>query len=400
MAVAPSVRARRPVAAVDVVVVVVLIMVASLGFGPTFGGRSYLLVAGIGTLTGLAIAWVGAVRRASAIGVAAVTVLAYFLFGGAVALRQTTVAGIGPTFVTLRSLALDAVTSWKDLLTVVPPAAAFPDVMIVPFLSCLVVAVLAGSLALRARRPGWALLPLAALTVGTILLGTAQVAWPIGQGIAFGVVGLGWHAWRRASTRAELLRGSSAELRDTDGRRTARAMRTRRIRNAAVLLAIAGTLTAAAAPALEPNGQRHVLRDTIVPPLDLREYASPLVGFRRYVKDMKKDVLFTVTGLPSGARIRLATMDAYTGTVIDVAGGSPGSPAGSGSFARVAAGAVPGTSAPPGETAVLNVLPGSVAAGRRSATGRHVRGSALCGTPGEPVPQCRHGNDALHGGSA
>jgi hypothetical protein len=119
--------------------------------------------------------------------VAAVTVLAYFLFGGAVALRQTTVAGIGPTFVTLRSLALDAVTSWKDLLTVVPPAAAFPDVMIVPFLSCLVVAVLAGSLALRARRPGWALLPLAALTVGTILLGTAQVAWPIGQGIAFDV---------------------------------------------------------------------------------------------------------------------------------------------------------------------------------------------------------------------
>lgn len=331
-------RVRRPGGAADVVVVGVLIGVAAMGFGPTFGGRSYLVAAGAGAVLGLALGWLGALRRMSTVSLAAVTALTYLLFGGAVVLRQTTIAGVLPTLETVRRLALDAVTSWKGLLTVVPPAGAFPDVAIVPFLSCLVAAVLAGSLALRARRPGWTLLPLAVFTVGVILLGTAQVALPVVQGITFGVVGLGWTAWRRASARAESLHAARAGLPDGEAARASRTMRSRRVRNAAAMLVIAGTLTAAAAPVLQPAGQRHVLRDAIVPPLDLRDYSSPLDGFRRYVKDLDKQVLFTVSGLPAGDRIRLATLDAYTGTVMDVAGGAPDSPAGSGSFSRFAAG--------------------------------------------------------------
>jgi hypothetical protein len=348
------VRVQRPSGAVDVAVVAVLIGVAAVGFGPTFGGRSYLVEAGAGALLGLVLAWIGASRRMSTLGLAAATVLTYFVFGGAVVLRQTTIAGILPTWATVHHLALGAVTSWKGLLTVVPPVEAFPDVGIVPFLSCLVVAVLAGSLALRGRRPGWALVPLAAFTVGVILLGTAQVAWPVAQGIAFGVVALGWTAWRRASARAESLRAAHG-LGVGDAARTSRTMRSRRIRNAAVILAVAGTLTAVAAPALQPGGQRHVLRDVIVPPLDLRDYPSPLVGFRRYVKDLDKQVLFTVSGLPAGDRIRLATLDAYTGTVMDVAGGTPDSPAGSGTFSRLAAGAAPAASVGTGHTAELTI---------------------------------------------
>ncbi|MEP7191352.1 MAG: transglutaminaseTgpA domain-containing protein [Actinomycetota bacterium] len=343
-----AVRARRLGGAVDLAVVAALIGVANLGFGPTFGGGSYLVAAGSGTLLGLGLAWVGALRRLSTVSLAGATVLAYFAFGGVVVLPQTTIAGVLPTLATVRGLGLGAVTSWKGLLTIVPPVEAFPEVGIVPYLSCLVVAVLAGSLALRARRVGWALLPVAGLTVGVILMGTAQVAWPLAQGIAFGILGLGWSAWRRASARSEALRAARAGIAAGDGAKASRALRTRRIRNAAVMLAIAGTLTAVAAPLLQPVGQRQVLRDQIVPPLDLREYPSPLVGFRKYVKDLDKQVLFTVSGLPRGARIRLATMDAYTGTVFDVAGGTPGSPTGSGSFNRMAPGTGSGAALPAG----------------------------------------------------
>ncbi len=343
-----AVRVKRSGGAVDLAVVAALIGVAALGFGPTFGGSAYLVMACAGALLGLGLAWVGALRRLSTLSLAGGTVLTYFVFGGVVVLPGTTIAGIFPTLATMRVLALGAVTSWKGLITTVPPVEAFPEVGIVPYLSCLVVAVLAGSVALRARRPGWALLPLAGLTVGVIVLGTARVAWPLAQGIAFGVLGIGWSAWRRTTARSEALHMASAGLRAGNAAQTSRKLRTRRIRNAAIMLAIAGTLTALAAPMLQPAGQRQVLRDIVVPPLDLREYPSPLVGFRKYVKDLDKQVLFTVSGLPNGARIRLATMDAYTGTVIDVAGGAPGSPTGSGSFSRLAAGTVSGIGSPAG----------------------------------------------------
>ncbi|MGV8908713.1 MAG: transglutaminaseTgpA domain-containing protein [Propionicimonas sp.] len=343
-----AIRVKRPAGAVDLVVVAALIGVAAVGFGPTFGGSTYLVMAGSGALLGLGLASAGAWRRLSTLTLSGATLLTYFVFGGVVVLRETTIARVLPTLATVRELALGAVTSWKGLVTTVPPVEAFPEVGIVPYLSCLVVAVLAGSLALRARRPGWALLPLAGLTVGVIVMGTAQVAWPLAQGIAFGVLGLGWSAWRRTTARTEALHAASADLRGGDAVQTSRTLRTRRIRNAAIMLAIAGMLTALAAPMLQPAGQRQVLRDIVVPPLDLREYPSPLVGFRKYVKDLDKQVLFTVSGLPSGARIRLATMDAYTGTVIDVAGGAPGSPTGSGSFSRLAAGTASGNGSPGG----------------------------------------------------
>ncbi|KGM14922.1 hypothetical protein N867_14090, partial [Actinotalea fermentans ATCC 43279 = JCM 9966 = DSM 3133] len=61
-------------------------------------------------------------------------------------------------------------------------------------------------------------------------------------------------------------------------------------------------------------------------------YASPLQSFRRYVKDQEEDVLFTVDALPAGARLRLAVLDAYDGTVLGVAGGDRTGPGTAGSF--------------------------------------------------------------------
>ena len=76
-----------------------------------------------------------------------------------------------------------------------------------------------------------------------------------------------------------------------------------------------------------------MLRDALLPPFDPRDYASPLSAFRKYVKDDDTVELFTVQGLPAGARIRLATFDRFDGVVWNVAG--DGSSRASGQFRRV-----------------------------------------------------------------
>ena len=91
------------------------------------------------------------------------------------------------------------------------------------------------------------------------------------------------------------------------------------------MLVVGGVAAAFAAPALLPDDPRTVLRETVVPPLDLHQYVSPLTAFRKYAKDMREDELFTVRGLPPGAKVRLAALDTYNGVVYDVSSGLPGS---------------------------------------------------------------------------
>lgn len=330
-----SVRASRAssrAGAVDLGVIALLMAAALVGFAPTFGGASFVLAAAAGGVAGLGLAWLGARIAWSLLPLAAATVVTYGVLAGPIAFPDTTVAGFLPTLRTLRGLALGVVTSWKGLLTVAPPVDVFPELRVVPLIAALVTAVLAGSLALRARRPAWALLPPAVLLVGVIGLGTADVVLPLVQGLVFGAVALAWAAWRRAAGTSP----PEAIGETTTGRRdVSRRLRQRRLRDAVVLLAAASAVTAAVFPLATPDGPRRVLRDVVVPPLDLREYPSPLAGYRSYVKDLEEEVLFTVTGLPEDGRVRLTTMDAYTGTVIDVAGGAPGTGSASGAFTPV-----------------------------------------------------------------
>ncbi len=51
------------------------------------------------------------------------------------------------------------------------------------------------------------------------------------------------------------------------------------------------------------------------PPFDPQTIPSPLSGFRSYVKKDRDTVLFTVSGLPEGGRVRLAVMDDYNGLI-------------------------------------------------------------------------------------
>jgi len=333
MSAAAHTRSRRPLSVqlLDLLVLVVLLGLGVLGFGPVFGGVGYL-IAGLGGLViGLGIALLGARQRWGLLTVAAATLVGYFLFGGALALPSTTFFGVLPGLDTVRELATGIVFSWKQLLTVEAPVAGFDTLLIVPFLAALLAAVFAGSFALRLSRPVFALLPVLALFVVSIGFGTHEVLLPVVRGIILAVVAIAWLAWRLAAARASSALATAVGSPQDDSTSRVQA-RNRRLALGAGLLVLALGVGVVTGDAVSPASARQVLRDTVVPPLDLRAYPSPLVAFRKYVRDYKDKTLFTVTGLPDGARVRLATLDRYDGIVYNVAGDGS---AGSGTFSRV-----------------------------------------------------------------
>lgn len=304
-----SLPARRWI--LDLVAVALLLLVPIVGFSPTFDGARYLVAALGALVVGMALGVVGALLRWGILALTGTTLLAYFLFGGALALPNTTVAGVVPTLETLRLLALGTVMSWKQLLTTIAPVATDDGHLIVPFLLTLVAAVLATSLALRLRNAAWALIPAAAFLVVAIALGTSDPFVPVIQGIVFGLVAVVWlalrQAWQPQAAAISVGEGSASS-----------GAGVRRVLMGAAVVAIAAVVGITTSGFAAPTSPRYVLRDVVIPPFDIREFASPLQSFRAYVRDHPDDALFTVSGLPEGARVRLATMDAYNGTVYNV----------------------------------------------------------------------------------
>ncbi|MGV9195363.1 transglutaminaseTgpA domain-containing protein [Microbacterium sp. MC2] len=383
---APS-GAQRParIVLLDLIAVALLLSVAVIGFGPTFDGPQYL-VAGFGALVlGLGIAWLGGRLRWGVLSVAGITVAAYFLCGGAFALPHTSLLGVIPTLDTWVQLGVGSVTSWKQLLTTVPPVAVSDGHLIVPFLLTLVAAVIAGSLALRVRTAAWALLPAALLLAAQILLGVAEPAAPIVQGVLFGLVAVLWlsvrHAWDndRAAVRVEASGAADASA--------VRHSRSRRVITGAVVLAVAAGVGVTTAAVASPPVPRYVLRDFVVPPFDIRQYPSPLQSFRGLVRDFEDTTLFTVTGLPEDGRIRLATMDTYNGIVYNVSDDGAGS---SSSFTPVRSNMSPDAEGAPTTLQVtIDSLKGVWMPGAGA-----VRAFTFEGERGEQLRRAAHYNDA------
>jgi transglutaminase-like putative cysteine protease len=327
--------------ALDLGAVALMLGVSVAGFWPTFAGPSYLAAAVGGLAIGLSVAAVAAWRRVGLLVVAGLTIAVYFVFGGALALPQTCALGFVPTLATLQQLAVGAVTSWKALVTTVAPVSASDGFLLVPFLLLLLGGVIAGSLALRLRRPAWAVLPIALVLVVQIVFGMPQPAVPVLQGIVLAVVAIGWLAVRQAWAPVD------EQVMVSEGLAAGGTGLRRAIAGAAVL-AIAGGAGVAVAAIAQPTAPRQVLRQVVVPPFDVRQYPSPLQSYRQYVRDDRTTALFTVTGLPKGARVALATMDAYTGVVYDVASGGGAS----GSFAPLQSNMSPGAAGTPATVTV------------------------------------------------
>ncbi|WP_203137150.1 transglutaminase-like domain-containing protein [Microbacterium sp. JZ31] len=304
--------------ALDLGAVALLMLVPVIGFWPTFDGPVVLLP-GLGALVvGLGIAALAALQRWGILLIAAAVVVAYFLLGGLFALPHTAILGVIPSVETVQKLALGVVTSWKSLLTTVAPVAADDGHLIVPFLLILVFTVITTSLALRVEPPAWALLPAAACLALQIALGTSQPALPAVQGILLAVVAIVWLAVRAAWAPTR----SAVALSSTDEQTEDRRHLLRRMAAAGGVLAIAAAAGGISTLTAPPHEVRYVIRDVIIPPFDIRQYASPLQDFRIYVDEYANEPLFTVTGLPAGSRVRLGTMDTYSGVVYNVSDSS------------------------------------------------------------------------------
>lgn len=304
----------------QVAVAAVLAAVALVPLAPVFADPRYWLAVGGGIVVGAAAAILGARLRAGSLLVIGFGIVGYVVFGGVFALRESAIAGALPSLATLRDLMLNVVLGWKQLLTVSIPVSGFDHLFGMPYLVALVATAVAVSLALRTSSPGLPLLPLAALLLFAIGFGESQGLLPGVVGAAFAVVALGWAAWRRSLRRANTLLNSGQEARRA-------AVRTAAFGTA--LLLATGTVGAAASTAAGASWDRATLREEVIPPQELHDFASPLMSFRKYVEDGEKDtgeVLFRVSGLPRGAAIRLATLDSYDGIVYQVSGaGGPGS---------------------------------------------------------------------------
>ncbi|MDM7853762.1 transglutaminase-like domain-containing protein [Cellulomonas alba] len=301
-----------------------LCLLTALGFAlapllGVYGGATALPALVGGLLLGAGVAAAGAARRWSAATTVALLLVVGVLGGGALAVPATTVAGVVPTAQTARALVTGATSGWKQVVTLTTPLGSSGAVLVPAYLLALVGAAAALSIALRVRHPQVAtlaaLVPVAG-TVAVIVLGTR---WPHPAPRLTGVVEaallLGWAAWRAGTLRA------------------------RRVVATGLVVLVGLGAAALGGPVAVGSTPRYVVRDEVVPPFDPSAYPSPLSAFRAFVKD-DDETLFTVSGLPAGGRIRLATMDRYDGVVWNVSGDGS---AASGEFRRV--GATTGTTA-------------------------------------------------------
>lgn len=314
----------------DIAVLLVLAALGVLGFAPSFDGGAFLLAGFGGVLVGAATGIAAAMFRLGPLTTTAAALVAYFVFGTAFAVPSQALLGVFPSLQSLASLAVGSVFGWADLVTLTTPVGAPQYIAVVPYAASWLVALIATTLATRwlssrPRTPWRFAVVLAApiaLYLAGILLGTDEAYQAGVRGVVFAVLALIWLGWRRP-VDAIAHEGSTR-------------LRNRKLAGTAIILTGAVLVGGGAGFWLAPpQDQRFVLRDEIEPPWDPLQFPSPLAGFRHFTKQVVDENLFTVTGLQPGDRVRMATLDSFTGKLWNVSDSDTSGSSGSGSFALV-----------------------------------------------------------------
>ncbi|MEI2809339.1 MAG: hypothetical protein V9F00_03780 [Nocardioides sp.] len=322
-------RFSKP-ALIDGAFVFALGVVAAWGLRDSYTGLRFLIAAGVGLALGIVIGQVTTLLRSSAWMPVMVTIAAFFLLGGAVALNTQGVLAMLPLPGTLIELARQSIGGWKSLLTTLAPVDDGP-LLALPYLLGLVCGAGGMVLARRTRYVAWPLVFPGAFLAAAILLGVFQPTRIALLGGAFSGLAFWWMHVRSKRVRRRNRVSASAW------------------RQPVAALVMIG---AAASAAVVLNGEtpllgnhdRVVLRSYVTPPFNVGQYPSPLITFRKYTKGYraKQDdqylwdqELFKVTGLREGARMRFAALDSYDGSTWRAADQAPGTAGASGSFQRV-----------------------------------------------------------------
>ena len=301
---------RRDFNWLGLVAFTLLMLAASVSHGAVFGDWSGYIAAMGGALLAVVVtgaAYALGLRRLETI---LALVIAYLL-GGALALPNLASAKVFPSLQMVQTLVLGAVTSWRDLLTLAPPANAYAGITVVPYLSAMVCAGLGASIVLRHQRGQlWALLPVALMFALGALFGGFAAPYGRDSALVGVLVALTWATWAVNKRHGRGQRGLIA----------LGAGRLRRRARLGTLLMLACAMAAGAVlgPQVTGANNREVLRSYVTPPLNIAEYQAPLTRLHYWVDTQKDTTLFTVSGLQNGERIRVATMDAYDGNVMRV----------------------------------------------------------------------------------
>jgi len=312
--------------------------IAAVSLWPIYQTGRYPVLVAVAVLLGTVIAGVGA-RFHWRSWVLIVTGFAAFLaIGVPLAVPDEAISGVLPSVQGLLDLVSGIALGWKQLLTITLPVGAYQALLVPALLLVLTVTIVSISVALRARWGELAVIPPIILFLVGIVFGPERIGTPEWLALALLGVTLLTLVWRRWRRRRESIRRLAQSTPDAEGRPLATAGDTglgvRGIVAGGVILLIAGGASIAASSAIPSATDRHVLRDAIAQPFDPRNYPSPLAGFRRYLRDDETgQVQFRITGLPDGARIRIATLDSYDGVVYAV--GSSAVDSASGTFVRI-----------------------------------------------------------------
>lgn len=328
----------RPTVAFVVVNTVLLWIataLAAVALWPIYQDQRFVVLVAATTVLGSVVAILGAVFRWRSFVVILVGFGVLLLAGVPLAVPDQAIAGFLPSLAGIQDLLAGIALGWKQLLTIALPVGDYQALLVPAFVLVLTSTITALSVALRAKWGELAVLPPIAMFVTGIVFGPEEVPWPVPAALGLLAVVLLWLVWRRWRRRRDAIR---ALTRATDGVREVDAgSGVRSLVAGGALLAVAAAASIGATTVLPPTGERDVLRTVIEQPFDPRDYPSPLAGFRRYLQDDRvNDAMFTVSGLPANARIRIATLDSYDGVVYAV--GSDEVDSASGTFVRIPSG--------------------------------------------------------------
>lgn len=305
-----AVGERRAFNWLGLVAFTLLMLAASVSHGAVFGDWSGYIAAMGGTLLAVVVTGVAYALGLRRLETILALVIAYLL-GGALALPNLASAKVFPSLQMVQTLVLGAVTSWRDLLTLAPPANAYAGITVVPYLSAMVCAGLGAWVVLRHQRGQlWALVPAGLMFALGALFGGFEAPYGRDSALVGVLVALAWAAWAVNKRHGRGQRGLIA----------LGAGRLRRRARLGTLLMLACAMAAGAVlgPQVTGANNREVLRSYVTPPLNIAEYQAPLTRLHYWVDTQKDTTLFTVSGLQNGERIRVATMDAYDGNVMRV----------------------------------------------------------------------------------
>ena len=314
-----SVRAPLGRVLVAAAVLEALTLVAALAWWPVYESTAFLLLTVVTVTAGTALSVVGALGRWPAPAVAVSTLALWLVLGVPLAVPAKALAGVLPTLPGLADLAVTTVTGWRQLLTIEIPVGDYQALLVPVFVLLLAASVVGVSVACRVARPArrvLAVIPAAVVLVTGLAFGGSTGFAPLAVGGGFALLVVVWLALAGAEARPRA--GGRRALPGT-------------VAAAAGVIAIA-LVAAVAVSAAVPTPERSALRDTVEQPFEPGDYASPLAGYRAYLKAPQADsVVLTVTGAPAGSRLVVARMDDYDGVVYSV-GGADGAGA---LFARV-----------------------------------------------------------------